>query len=411
MTANCVHWGVEMEKEELSRVKNVKERRYARLFDAIRNSTVLLIAVALFAFFSTGFNFESLEKAININGFFTVEEYKEVLNSSLKIIDSTYDSGTENNVITYLADLIKSFTNVDYENPIKIFSARVSAFNVELSEDETQEKHVDETQKNSDDSEKNHENAPKNDNGENGKTKDNNKNDAENTSKNKKDTSYTKGDIKYSNLAGVKFNLEKILADGLSFDTDIRKKEILIYHTHTSEDYKEYGDFGVLQAGRYLKSNLNDLGVKAIHNAMTHDKDFNSSYTSSYNAVSSILKGNKDVNVIIDLHRDAVGKGKLTLVNEYKGKRYAQLMFVVGTDKTLDNPEWKENLKLAAMLYDEMNSICPGIMRPLYLTTRRYNQHMSNGSLLIEVGGDGNTINECENSMEVFAKALKAVLY
>lgn len=411
---------VENGKEQMSRMTAVKHKKYNSIFDAASNAVVLLFSVVLFILFSCGFDMSVLEEKINFNRFFTVDSYKTVLNSSCNIIDSVYDSGSEENFFTYLREIINNFTGLDFKDPTEIFSARIPAFKVEpYIDDYGKVNNQNKKQNNGHDKKQNYEqnivdNNDKKEKNQKDKTKRTNKNKDDNNildeSKQKNNT-YKKGDIRYTNLANVKFDINELLTGSLCFNTDIRKKEILIYHTHTSEDYKDYGDFGVLQAGRYLKKYLEKEGVKVIHNAIQHDKDFNNSYNSSFNSINSIMKGNKDINVIIDLHRDAIGNGKLKVVNEYRGRQYAQLMFVVGTDKTLDNPNWKENLKLAVQLYDEMNRICPGIMRPLYLTTRRYNQHLSNGSLLIEVGADGNSIDECENSMKIFAKALKKVLY
>ena len=70
-------------------------------------------------------------------------------------------------------------------------------------------------------------------------------------------------------------------------------------------------------------------------------------------------------------------------------------MFVVGTNATgLEHPEWRENLKLAITLQSMLDERYPGLTRPIYISKNRYNQHLSKGALIVEIGGDGNLISE-----------------
>jgi stage II sporulation protein P len=113
----------------------------------------------------------------------------------------------------------------------------------------------------------------------------------------------------------------------------------------------------------------------------------------------------------IDLHRDAVSGQKLRVVKQVNGKSAAQIMFVIGTDSKLSNPKWRENLKLAVKIQARLNELYPGIAKPIYISKNRYNQHLTNGSVIVEIGGDGNVIDECVRSTEYLARAINDVLY
>lgn len=89
----------------------------------------------------------------------------------------------------------------------------------------------------------------------------------------------------------------------------------------------------------------------------------------------------------------------------------AQLMFVIGTDGGgLEHPNWKNNLKLAVKIQKTANEMYPGLFKPIILRNSRYNQHVTNGSAIIEVGATGNTLEECIGSMKYLANVLDAVM-
>lgn len=149
-----------------------------------------------------------------------------------------------------------------------------------------------------------------------------------------------------------------------------------------------------------------------IHNATVHNQPSDTgAYGRSLNTATNILKSYPSIKIVLDIHRDGLGESKLRVASKINGKDTAKIMFVVGTDGTgLEHPNWRENLKLALKLQQKLNEKYPGITRPVYMSRNRYNQHLTNGSLIVEIGGDGNTINECLESAKYLAEVLNEVI-
>ncbi len=212
-----------------------------------------------------------------------------------------------------------------------------------------------------------------------------------------------------------------------SSDLNINSDNVIIFHTHTCESYTptaEYtyegtGNFrttdlnySVARVGDELTNCLGSLGFKVNHNTAYHDYP---SYTGSYNrslaTVESILPSFKS-DIIIDLHRDAIGSKSSYAPTVKIGEEYcAQLMFVMGTDGGgLSHSNWNSNLKFAMKIQETANSIYPGLFKPLVLRNSRYNQHLGKAACIIEVGATGNTLNEALNSMKYLAKIMSIAL-
>lgn len=226
------------------------------------------------------------------------------------------------------------------------------------------------------------------------------------------------GEIAIQNETNLKINISELIKKPLTFSFDRKGPKILIYHTHTSESYIEGhspdGRNGVVKVGEELAKHLRKkYGLDVIHNATINDFDYKSSYVNAYNTVTKIIKGNPSLRIIIDLHRDGLGtKGKkLRVVKNINGKNVAQIMIVVGSNATgLNHPYWKENLKLALKLEEKLNSIAPGLAKPIYISKNRYNQHVKTGALIVEVGGDGNSTAESVESTKYLAQAIGQVV-
>jgi len=151
-------------------------------------------------------------------------------------------------------------------------------------------------------------------------------------------------------------------------------------------------------------------GIEVIHNATVHNHPSDTgAYGRSLNTAANILKSYPSIKIVLDIHRDGLGEGKLRVATKINNKDAAKIMFVVGTDGTgLEHPNWRENLKLAIKLQQKLNEKYPGITRPIYISRNRYNQHLTNGSLIVEIGG--NTINECLESTKYLAEVLNDVI-
>ena len=110
----------------------------------------------------------------------------------------------------------------------------------------------------------------------------------------------------------------------------------------------------------------------------------------------------------MDLHRDAADTptGQMSTSCTVGGEKAAQLMFVLGTDKRLNHPDWEQNLSLALKLQVLLEKENPGICRDLTLSKNRYNQHLGAYALLIEIGAAGNTLEEAKIAARELAEAI-----
>ena len=116
--------------------------------------------------------------------------------------------------------------------------------------------------------------------------------------------------------------------------------------------------------------------------------------------------------LVIDLHRDALGNNSNYAPSVKIGDEVvAQLMFVIGTNGGgLEHTNWERNLKTAIKIQEKANEMYPGLFKPIILRNSRYNQHVSDGACIIEVGATGNTLEQCNASMKYLAKVLEEIL-
>lgn len=227
------------------------------------------------------------------------------------------------------------------------------------------------------------------------------------------------------------------IKNGTKFDVDVRsyleavpefekKPHILIVHTHACEAYYPDGEnmyeptdvertedtnFNVVRVGDELETLLSDRGFTVEHIREIFDyPSYNGSYTRTLKAIQSALDSDKDISIVIDLHRDAIAGADGSTwrtISEVEGKLAAQSMFVVGTDEGgLDHPNWRQNLLLAVHLQKYITDRYPTLMRPITLSPSRYNQHATSGSLIFEVGTSGNTLDEALYSIQLLGGAM-----
>lgn len=236
----------------------------------------------------------------------------------------------------------------------------------------------------------------------------------------------TNGKIKVVNETKYSIDIDKLLKEPLKLSSGKTGPQIFVYHTHTTESFlKNISEmnnksipsrtsdnrYNVVRVGDALISNLKKYNINVSHNTTVHDRDYNSSYVKSLSTLTNYVDKYSSLKMTIDLHRDAAGDNKLRVVKKVNGKDAAQIMFVVGTDSKLANSKWRENLKLALKIQSRLNEIAPGLAKPTYISKNRYNQHLTNGSVIIEIGGDGNVIDECVRSTTYLAQAINDVIY
>lgn len=187
--------------------------------------------------------------------------------------------------------------------------------------------------------------------------------------------------------------------------------QAIIYCTHASEEY--YGERringkagGVMKAAQALVDAFAALGVKALLDETLHDSpDYDSSYARSLETVERLHAEYPDVEVYIDLHRDSSIAGVSTRLTTDMGS-FARMMLVVGTDETLEHPNWRQNYAFAQAVSEEADRLEPGIMREPRLYSGRYNQHIASKAILVEVGSTDNDLDEAKRSVEILAQAI-----
>lgn len=222
-----------------------------------------------------------------------------------------------------------------------------------------------------------------------------------------------------NNVAGLKLNLDELKKVS---DYPINEKtKILIFHTHTSEAYEEAGasnnfrttddNYNVVAVGETLKENLLIKKFDVLHNTTKHDTpSYNGAYDASCETVENILK-TKKYDILIDLHRDALsGNLHYRPTVQINGETSSKLMFVIGTNASgLEHDRWMNNLKLALLIQNTAEEMYPGLFRDLNLAKYRYNQNLSDGAMILEVGSTGNTLDETKTAMKYLANVLSAL--
>lgn len=232
----------------------------------------------------------------------------------------------------------------------------------------------------------------------------------------------TYGNVQIRNQTGYVLN-EEILKP----DIEISNSNIIIFHTHTCESYtpteqNQYEPSGtfrttdlshsVAKVGDELENHLNNYGYHVLHDKTYHDYPaYTGSYSRSLKTIES-LKQNNNADIIIDLHRDAIGSNSEYAPTVRIGEDFAaQLMFVIGTDGGgLWHPNWGQNLKFAVKVQQKAEELYPGLFKPIILRNSRYNQHVTKAATIIEVGATGNTLEQSETSMKYLAKILNEVI-
>ena len=223
--------------------------------------------------------------------------------------------------------------------------------------------------------------------------------------------------VKIKNETSYDLSDEDLNYDNLKID----KSNIIIFHTHTCESYTSSEKYDYTPTGNYRTTDLNysvarvgdELAkyLESYNFKITHDKTYHDypsytgSYTRSLSTVSKILK-TINADIIIDLHRDAIGSySSYAPIVKIGNDECAQVMFVIGTDGgKLKHPNWKTNLQFAIKTQEIANNTYPGLFKPIIVRNSRYNQHLAKAACIIEVGATGNTLEQCMNSMKYLSE-------
>lgn len=234
--------------------------------------------------------------------------------------------------------------------------------------------------------------------------------------------------VQYGNIKIKNQTDYTLTEDMLKPDIEMTNKNIVLFHTHSCESYTSSSNYTytptgtfrttdlnytVVRVGTELENNLKQYNYNVVHSKDYHDYPaYNGSYTRSLATVENILKQTPS-DIIIDVHRDAVGSRSdyAPTVKIGDTDEAAQIMFVIGTNNGgLWHPNWNQNLKFAIKIQQKAEEMYPGLFKPIMLTKSRYNQHTGKYASIIEVGATGNTLDQCLTSMKYLAKVMNEVL-
>lgn len=202
------------------------------------------------------------------------------------------------------------------------------------------------------------------------------------------------------------------------YNNESKEPLVYLYNTHQTEEYSTNNieiyniTPTVMMTSYILREKLNNNGIPTIveENNVTEFLNTNNwSYSSSYKVTKLLMEDayskNNSLKYFIDLHRDSVKKSIST--TNINGVSYAKILFIVG----LENKNYIENLKVTETLNNKFKEKYPGISRGIYKKQGSgvngvYNQDFNSNTILIEVGGYENTIDEVYNTCEAIATIL-----
>lgn len=200
------------------------------------------------------------------------------------------------------------------------------------------------------------------------------------------------------------------------------RKVVFIYNTHNREsflphlpnesnpDAAMHGEINITKVSGRLAESLEKRGIgtqvdETDFGQVLNDRGmkYHQSYEVSRDVVAEAVAGNKEIQYVFDIHRDALRRDKTTTTIE--GKDYAQVLFVIGTG----HPDYEENLKIATELHALIEEAYPGMSRGVFQKDGSrgngvYNQDMVDNALLIEFGGVDNTMEELYRSADALAE-------
>ena len=199
--------------------------------------------------------------------------------------------------------------------------------------------------------------------------------------------------------------------------------QILILHTHGSEAYSQADgqtyeesdpyrttdcSHNVVKVGEEMATVFRAHGFQVLHDTTLYDYPaYNGAYERSQAAAERWLEEYPTIQVILDVHRDALvsSEGEIyKMVSQEAGEQVAQVMLVVGTDAGGGaHPGWRDNLAFARLLQGNLVRGYRSLARPIVLRSSTYNQQLSPGYLLVEVGGHGNTLTEAVAGARLWA--------
>ena len=232
--------------------------------------------------------------------------------------------------------------------------------------------------------------------------------------------------LEISNATDITINPNDFLGKNLGFSLDKQGPQILIVHTHTTESYSEETYIknssdrnldeakNIVAVGNVMAEIFEKNGIEVYHDKTVHDyPSYNGAYQRAATTIRNDLEAYNGIKVVLDVHRDGITKDdgtKVKLLTDINGKKTAQVMLVVGTNTNLPHDNWQENFKFAVKIQAKAIEMYPTLMRQINVRKERFNEQMTSGSLIIEVGTNGNTLDEALEGGRDIAEVISNVL-
>lgn len=235
----------------------------------------------------------------------------------------------------------------------------------------------------------------------------------------------TSGRVTIYNHTEYTLDIDQLLAAAPELDGKAEGPQILIFHSHATEAYTMDGtdvyiesdsyrtlntDQNMVRIGAEMKKIFEASGLEVVHDTTLYDyPSYNEAYNRSSQGVAEWLEEYPSIQLVIDVHRDALAAADGTIYKTVAGTvdDCAQVMLVMGSDAMgQKHPNWRSNLALAVRIQDGLTQRWSTLARPLVLRTSRFNQHQSTGEILLEVGTHGNTLQEGITAARLFARTV-----
>ena len=235
----------------------------------------------------------------------------------------------------------------------------------------------------------------------------------------------TSGNISVYNHTDYSVDVDALFAAAPALSGEGEGPKVLIYHSHATESYSMEGtdvyepsgdhrtldtDKNMVRVGEEMKAVFEAAGIGVVHDTTLYDyPSYNDAYNRSVQGVAENLKKYPSIVLVLDVHRDALVANDGTIYKVVAGTvdDCAQVMMVMGSDATGQvHPNWKVNLALALSIQSALSGKWSTLARPLVLRPTRFNQHLSTGTILVEVGTHGNTLQEAITAARLYARTV-----
>ncbi len=230
--------------------------------------------------------------------------------------------------------------------------------------------------------------------------------------------------ISVTNHPGYDIDVPAMLETPLVWDLTEAQPTVLILHSHTCESYENTegytpsdpyrtmdAQYNMVSIGAHLAECLRQKGIQVIHDTTIHDyPSYDDAYPQSRKTAKNYLEKYPSIQLVLDIHRDAYEDGKGNQARNtvtINGRSSSKLMLVAGTNASgQGHPNWVQNLSMAVKLQTVLQQLYPGLCRNLTMRSSAFNQDLSPGALLIEVGTAGDTRQDALYAAELLADGI-----